>query len=136
MNKKGDEEFLGWNLAYLILFVIFMAIMILYISSLRDGVKQWEDFYTKEIARAVDNSEPGDIIYIDVSRGARIAESKGKNIEEAFSFSNGVIVVSLRPGSATSFGIFNDVSVQSYIEPLPDSVDGKQLVIRVGEKNV
>ena len=87
MNKRAN---LVWdNAIYLILVVLFFAGMILFINQQRNGAGVWEDFYAKEISKAVNLAKPGDEIIIDIHK-ARVSAKKNnvQNFDAIVAFDN------------------------------------------------
>ncbi len=127
MNRRGvlDEDILSWEVAYLVLFVIFFIGMFYYVTSFQQGAAYWEDFYAKEFSRIVNTASPGDIILLDVTKATKIAHKTGKVDPQHSLFLvdnvNKRISVSLSPGSVSSYAYFSNVTI---IEPRIEQVSG------------
>lgn len=114
MNRKGvGPGIVGWELAYVVLAVLFLVGMVYFVSGYKDKATIWEDFYAKEIVKVVDLAEPGDEVYLDVTKATKLAKKSGKSFSEIFIFDNAVgkVTVSLRQNSGKSFNYFNNVTV-------------------------
>ena len=115
MEKRG--RILHINLLYIIILIIFFVGGILILGGYRNNAVFWEEFYAKEITKMINAAEPGTEIVIDVSKASEIAEKSGKkNFNELFVFDNAdnKVIVSLKPGSATSYKYFNDVEITGW----------------------
>jgi len=138
INKKGDgADLLRNNVAYFIIFILFFIGMFFFVSSRMNNVSFWEDFYAKEIVRAVDFAEPGDIVKIDVTLASKLASKNGKSLDKAFVFDNegGMVIVSLGTERGKSFNYFNNVSIESEgIGLSNENVKVNQLRFRVNGK--
>ena len=135
LGKKGDgADLLRNNVAYFIIFILFFMGMFLFVSSKINNTYFWEHFYAKEIARAVDFAQHGDVVKIDVTLVSKLAGKNGKNLDEVFVFDNenGKIIVSLGKGRGKSFNYFNDVQVESEgIDLSDENVKVNQLRFKV-----
>ena len=104
--------------------------------SFQDGASVWEEFYAKEIAKIVDEAEPGTEINLDVTKLTEIAFGNGKSTNEIFLFNNlnNEIVVSLTRGSGTAFNFFNDVDVVEWkVELISGGAETNRLHFKILE---
>jgi hypothetical protein len=136
MNKRGDvsDNILTENVIYIVLFIVFFIGMFYYVVSFQDGATIWEDFYAKEIARIIDGAEPGTEVFLDVSRGAQIAQRKGQLFSNMIIIDNveNKIKVSLRPNRGRTYRYYNKVDiVQPRIELVSGSDDTNRLYFRI-----
>ncbi len=113
MNNKGEGGILTNNLMYIILFLVFFMLMFYYAIGYQDGASVWEDFYTKEIVKIINELEPGTEVYLDVTKLTDIAFRNGKTKKEIIYFDNveNSVIVSLNKGSGTKFNFYNDVVI-------------------------
>ena len=118
MNKRRETgtDILEGNVVYIILFVLFFGGMVYYIWGYQDGVVLWEDFYAKEIARLVNNAEPGREYIFDVTKATKIAKRNGYDSTSdiiKFDNRNNLVIVSLNrnDGKGAGFPFYNDVDV-------------------------
>ena len=123
MNKKGSagDNLASWYLLYLIILVVFFVLAFYYITAYQDGAALWEDFYSKQVVRMIDNAKPGDEFHLDVSVPSKIAFKKGYDVQKIFDFDNvnNQVIVKLSTGQGTSFGYFNNVDVVDWKVELP-----------------
>ena len=113
MNKKAKMSTLMKNLIYSIVLIIFFAGMLL-VANKANGASVWEDYYAKEVAKAINAAEPGDNLMLDVQGATEIAKkNKISNFEEIFSFDNfrNEVCVKLSRGMASCYNYFNEVNV-------------------------
>lgn len=115
MNKKaGVGDILLDNLIYLILLVIFIAGMFAIILQLKNGASVWEDYYAKEIVKAIDFANPGDKACLDVQKATEIAEKNSvKSFSEIFTIDNSAneVCVKLSLGRKTCFNYWNELDI-------------------------
>lgn len=114
MNKRGElGDILKDNAIFLILVVFFVIGIGLFLLQQKSGAVVWEDYYVKEIVKAVDIAEAGDEICLDVHKATEIALSNEVSLSEAFSVDNSKneACVRLSKGRRSCFLFFNDVDV-------------------------
>lgn len=76
MNKKGmDTSYHA--VIFLILNVLFISIMMIFVSSSRNNSLFYEQIYAKEIALFLDSAKPGMEMILDFEEGFEIAKSNG-----------------------------------------------------------
>ena len=69
MNKGGEiGEQVTDSVIYLILVMLFVAGLIIFVSSQRNGAALWSDIYAKEIAKVINLAEPGDEIHLNIHK--------------------------------------------------------------------
>ena len=117
MNKGGEiGEQVTDSVIYLILVMLFVAGLIIFVSSQRNGAALWSDIYAKEIAKVINLAEPGDEIHLNIHKATSIALRNDVNSGEVFEFNNekSEICIRLNLGRKSCYGYFNNVNV---IEP-------------------
>ncbi len=127
MRKKGTIGYLQWNIVYITVVILGVVGAGAIIGDYRNDAVLGEDFYSKEIAKIVNLAEPGTEIVLDVTEATNIAKKNGViSFSDIFRFDNvkKEVIVSLKPGSATSFGFFNNVTV---FEPRINLAQGDEL---------
>lgn len=116
MNRKGDGgDNIAWDyVAFLIIGVVFFGGMYYWVSAHVGSVALWEDLYAKEIARVLNEAQPGDELFLDVTPATKIAFDNGMRSDEIFRFDNDrhTVSVHLKPHSGTTFSYFNAVRVR------------------------
>ncbi len=114
-NKKGDfSSFLTGNVVYILLTVVFLIFLLAVISQSRNGAGVWEDYYAKEIARAVDLAKPGDEVSMDIHYATVIAQkNEFTDFQRMVRFDNAAheVIVQLRALGNSHFSYFNDVNI-------------------------
>lgn len=116
MNRKGsssDSSFFGEEVVRVIIAVVFLVLVFLGVGAYSDGVALKEDFYAKKIALAIDRANHRQNFDLDVTDPVNLALKNGKMEEDIFVIDNEAneVRVSLRSGTGTAFGYFNDVEV-------------------------
>ena len=140
MNRKGTfSNQLTWNIAYLILFILFFSGMLFFVLRYQNGAAIWEEFYAVEIAKIIDTAEPGQEVYLDVSEGTNIALKSGmlrEDLNEIIKIDNinNKVIVKLRPNFGTVYRYFSDVDVIDWkIEQVSGQIDKNRFTFRVIE---
>ena len=108
------SSFLTSNVVYILLTVLFLIFILAVISQNRNGAGVWEDYYAKEIARAVDLTKPGDEVSMDIHYASVIAQKNGfMDFQRMVRFDNAAheIIVQLRTSGNSHFSYFNDVNI-------------------------
>ena len=137
MEKKGEGGILTNNLIYIILFLVFFVLMFYYILGYQDGASVWEEFYSKEITKIINEAKPGTEVYLDVTKLTSIAFKNGKTKKEIIYFDNveNSVIVSLNKGSGTEFKFYNDVDIfEPEIKLISGGVKTNRLYFKVIEK--
>jgi hypothetical protein len=135
-SKKGGA--LYDNVIYIVLLVLFLAIVFPFVQAQRQGASHWEEFYCQEISKIINFAEPGDLITLDVHDATVIAQKNGvSNFErDSFRFDSErrEVCVSLSFGRKTCYSYFNNVGiVGERIELGVSSSEGNLLIFRVVE---
>ena len=126
-NKRGSE-LVTESAIGIVLVVVFFGIMFLGVSRVADNSALYEQVYSKEIALAIDSSQPGMTLTYDLSAIEEHILDSG--VENVVSFQNGEVRVRLqKDGKGYSTKYFSDYEVNSVFD------GGKILKISVGEKN-
>ncbi len=113
MNKKADAgEILKDNVVFLIVLAIIALGTYLVIAQQTNGAAIWEEYYAKEIAKAINSAQSNDEIEINVQQATKIAlKNKITDPKEMFNIDNpsNKICVKLSKGRQTCYSYFNDV---------------------------
>lgn len=104
------------ELGYIILAILVLASLLFFVSSAKDNVGYWEEFYVREVVKVINLAEPGQEIYLDVTKASEIAFKKGRERDKMFVFDNerNEVSVSLKPNSGKSLRFFSDVKIVDY----------------------
>jgi|SRR3989344_2255826 len=110
MNKRGESIVLK-EVIFLILNVFFFGIFFFFVVNASSGALVLEQYYAKEIALLLDNSEPGTKIELNISDAYAIARKNNVNLEKMFLIKDNKIVVQLSNSYTYSHTFFNDIDV-------------------------
>jgi len=120
------------NVIFIILNVLFLAILILFLLRQGQGAILLEQSYAKQIALFIDSAKPGMTIILDMGKAKGLAEKNGLKFEEIIINANNIITVKLSEDGGYSYSYFNDVDVSIY----PDNSDPEHVtsyVIKINE---
>lgn len=119
------------NIIFIVLNVLFFTVLILFLVLRADDAPVFEERYAKQIALAIDASQPGMQIKLKIDEKAlKIArENLGKNAEDKIvSFEDNVITFKLRGNGGYSYSFFNDVKVNDKFD-----IENKLYVMNIEE---
>jgi hypothetical protein len=126
-NKRGN--ILTENIIFIVLNLVFIAILMIFLFSKIETAAVLEEKYSKQIALAIDAAEPAMTIHLNMEDAIGAAEKENLPIEEIVRINKNVVTVRLREKGGYSYSFFNDVNVI----PNPDA--GKKEYYFVIEKN-
>jgi hypothetical protein len=133
MDKTAESSsILMSNVIYMIFIAIFISLLFLSISKLKNNTEYWESFYAKEIAKIIDSSKPGDLITIDVQTASRVAKKNGlASVRDIVRFDskNHEVIVQLSDKKETRFAYFSDYKILDYKIELGKSNSGGNLLV-------
>ena len=112
MKKRG--QILVENVIFIVLNLIFLTILILFISSKSGAEAVLEEKYSKQIALIIDSAKPGMEIHLNMEDAIKKADSNGFDIKKIVSVSGNTITVQLREKGGNSYSFFNDVDVSVF----------------------
>lgn len=116
MNKRGITLLLE-NIIFIILNLIFIAILITFLVSKSGSASVLEEKYAKEIALVLDASQPGMMITLNMADAISTAQDNfGKNnvTDNIVTFSNNVVTVKLGTPKGYSYSFFNNITITSH----------------------
>ena len=122
------------NVIFIILNVLFLAILILFLLRQGQGAIILEQSYAKQIALLIDSAKPGMTIILDMSKAKDLAEKNGLEFKDIVINENNVIMVKLSEKGGYSYSYFNEVNVTLY----PDKTNPEKItsyVIKINEYN-
>lgn len=119
VNKRGSANAIAWpEITFLILFLVFAAILLVFVNNSVGGAFLTEEIYAKKIALIIDGAKPNTDIVLDVTDAYEIAlrlkKDSGRALNESFSKANNepCIFVSLGSGQGGySYCYFSDYDV-------------------------
>lgn len=116
-KRNNHGKVLMENVVFIILNVMFLMILVLFISKSGQGASLLEETYSKQISLLIDSAKPGMTIVLDMEKAREIAEKNGLEFEEIISSRDNLITVKLDENSGHSYSYFNKININLY----PDS---------------
>ena len=134
MKKRG--QILVENIIFIILNLVFLAVLILFIFSKSGSEANLEEKYSKQIALIIDSARPGMTIHLNMEDAIKkTKENLGEDrIDEIVSISGNTVTVKLREKGGYSYSFFNDVSVSASLASIPVK-SSKEYVINIIKYN-
>jgi hypothetical protein len=114
MNKKGT--ILVENVVFIIINLIFLAVLVLFLVNQASGTIVLEQTYSKQIAMVVDSARPVMTIKMDMGKGMKLAEGNGIDFNNVVSITGNTVQVRLSGKVGYTYSFFNDVSVSAHAE--------------------
>lgn len=138
-NSKKRGTILMENVVFIILNLLFIMILVIFISKQGQGAILLEESYAKQIALLIDSAKPEMTIILNMENAKELS---GKN-EVSFSEvvrvdkENNLVIVKLSSDGGYSYGFFNDVDVSVYPDTkgLQNSGDADSYVIKINSYN-
>jgi hypothetical protein len=120
MKKRGN--ILTENIIFIILNLVFISIIVLYLSLRTGDSFVMEEIYAKQIALMIDASKPNMIISLNMEEGIsklekernkKITEFSDSEIKDIVKINENIVSVSLtaEEGKSYSYSFFNNVNV-------------------------
>ncbi len=129
-SKRGN--IIIAEVIFLIVNILVFVILLLFVSEASSGALIYEKIYAKHIALSIDSSRPGTDLFIEFSKGLKIAKKNGirgdalKNLVDIDTTKN-LVSVDLGKQGKSTFVLFSDYIITSHFE-------GDYFVIRIREK--
>ncbi len=122
-GKKG--ELLISNIIFIVLNLVFLAILIVFIVKQGSGAIVLEQSYAKQIALLIDSAKPITEVRMDMKEGIEkakneIGEERIKN-KEVVKITGNLVTVKITDKGGYSYNFFNDVDATAY----PEIVNGE-----------
>ena len=110
-NRRGTTLLLE-NIIFIILNLVFIAILVFFLLSKSGTAAVLEEKYAKEVALLLDSAKPGMIISLNMDDAVKIAEEKlgESNLDNIVSIDKNVVTVRLRESPGYSYSFFNNLS--------------------------
>lgn len=112
MEKKA--QILVSNLVFIILNLIFLTILVLYITKQGNGAINLEQSSAKQIALILDSAKPGMIIKLNMEKAEKLSEKNGFDFDKVVVINKNLVKVKLSEKGGAEYSFFNDVQVNSY----------------------
>ncbi len=116
-KRNNHGKVLMENVVFIILNVMFLMILVLFISKSGQGASLLEETYSKQISLLIDSAKPGMTIVLNMEKAREIAEKNGLEFEEIIFSRDNLITVKLDENSGHSYSYFNKININLY----PDS---------------
>ncbi len=120
-NKRG--ELLVQNIIFILLNLMFLAIMVAFLIKQSSGAAFLEESYSKQIALMIDSAKPGSIITFNMEKALKVTEREEYPFENAVRVEDNFVVVQLSSKGGEEYSFFNDVDVGLF--PGEDNVTGE-----------
>jgi len=112
------------NVIFIILNILFLAILILFLLRQGQGAILLEQSHAKQIALLIDSAKPDMTIILDMNKAKDLAEKNGLAFEDIVIISNNIVTVKLSEDGGYSYSFFNNVDVGN---PYPDNSDPENI---------
>ncbi len=116
INQKASSELLSTSL-FLILNLVFVVILLVFVSNSSQGAYVYEEMYAKQIALFIDNAEPGTLIGLNIEKAVEIAGKNKKPLDKIIRIDENTneVIVSLSSGGGRSYKYFSNYKVSTQI---------------------
>lgn len=132
-GRRGD--ILTGDVIFLVLNLIFLAILILFVVTKTNDAAIMEEKYAKQIALIIDSSKPAMRINLNMEDAIKKAvdnnQDIGAGLLQIVQINGNVVTVKLEEKGGYSYSFFNDVNVSAYL----DTLNGKEYVLIINEKD-
>src|SRR6056297_2787490 len=108
-RKKG--ELLVQNIIFILLNLMFLAIMVAFLIKQSSGAAFLEESYSKQIALMIDSARPGSIIKFNMEKAMKVSEREEFSFTDIVRAEENFVVVQLSEKSGKEYSFFNDVEV-------------------------
>ena len=106
-SRKGN--ILVENLIFIILNVLFLAILVGFLFSKTGSAAVLEEKYSKKIALLIDSAEPLMTIRLEMEDALKMVEKNNFPKKEIVQITENIVTVKLREKGGYSYSFFNDV---------------------------
>ena len=130
MNKKAADTTVIENTIFIVLNIVFFAIMLIFVYNSGSNILVKEQSYAKEIALIIDNCKPGMSVLLNINDLIETAKKNNFPVENIVKLDkkNNRVLVSLRQNSVFGFQYFSkDAEVK---------LNNNWLLIEVGKSSL
>ena len=130
MNKKAADTTVIENTIFIVLNIVFFAIMLIFVYNSGSNILVKEQSYAKEIALIIDNCKPGMSVLLNINDLIETAKKNNFPVENIVKLDkkNNRALVSLRQNSVVGFQYFSkDAEVK---------LNNNWLLIEVGKSSL
>jgi len=112
-GKKADTVVLETTI-FLVLNIVFVALLLIFVYTAKEGAFIYEQIYAKQIALLIDNAEPNMTVGLDIGKAVEIAKKNNKPLDEIVMLDNNEnkVTVSLSSRGGHSFRYFSDYDIE------------------------
>jgi len=134
--RKGDKkgELLVGNIIFIVLNLMFLTILMLFISQQGSGLIVLEQSYAKQIALVFDSAKPGMDVFLDFEQGfEKIKDVFGEDyvinkesIKKFVKIQDNIVTVQLdndENRKGYSYAFFNDIDYDFFVD---NKIEGRQ----------
>jgi hypothetical protein len=123
--KKKKATILPENVIFIILNVLFLAILIIFITKQGSGVINLEESYAKQICLLIDSAEPVSVIKLNMEKARKVSEKNNVAFENIIKINEGenIVTVRLSSDSGYSYSFFKNVDVVAFPDGEVNSVN-------------
>lgn len=128
MNGKKAASPVIENVIFIILNIMFFAMMIVFVVRAGSGASVLEQAYAKQAALIIDNAKPDMSIFIDAEDALKIAKKNGVKAESIARVDENAnkIIIKLSQRGAFSYQFFNDADVSVAVQGIYFKIDVKE----------
>jgi len=136
MVKGNRGDILTGDVIFIILNVIFVAILIFFVVTKTNDAAIIEEKYAKQIALIIDSARPGMRINLDMEDAIKKAIDENQNIGAGImdlvkiDNERNLVTVKLRDEGGYSYSFFNEVNASTYLDIEPNE---QEYVITIKE---
>jgi hypothetical protein len=124
-NRSGTV--LLENVIFIILNLVFISLLILFLSKQGSGAIVLEQSYAKNIALLIDEGKPVMEMKLNMQDAFDLAKKNGINREDIVKIDGNIVTVKLSSKGGYQYSFFNNVDVTSY----PDISPEKNYIIKI-----
>jgi hypothetical protein len=124
-NKRGN--LLPKNVIFIVLNVVFLTLLVLYVSKQGNGAIVLEQSYAKNIALLIDSGIPITKMTINMKDAFDLAKKNNIAFENVVKITGNTVTVKLSSGGGYQYSFFNNVDATAY----PDILPNKNYIIKI-----
>jgi hypothetical protein len=109
MGRRGT--ILVENIIFIVLNLVFLAILVLFLFSKMGSAAVLEEKYAKQIALIIDSAKPGMEISLNMEDAVEKANDEGWKEQHIVSIQDNIVTVQLREKGGYSYSFFNNVEL-------------------------
>ena len=128
LNRKRAASPVIENVIFIVLNIMFFAMMIFFVVRAGSGASVLEQAYAKQAALIIDNAKPGMSIFIEMEDALKVAKKNGVKTENIarIDAKENKIMIKLSQRGAFSYQFFNDADVSAAVQGIYLKIDVKE----------